>query len=198
MSNSHRLAPVAALFALGLALSGCAGGSEPVVDQVGSAEPAEETFGMSEPAGTVTVTGSVTLTGAETVSGEFSNSTWTAQSSCESAAQYGSGGSGFGPNGSYMIPGPYFEEPLSDGTAYDTSLELQDYSGPGEYAAVSYSITVGGIADGVRYNVDQAESAIATVSADGSGNLVFENAPNDTGDASVSGSIAWVCETDAS
>lgn len=195
MTHLPRFAPLAATLGLGLLLAGCSGDSEPVIDQSGSAEPVEESFGAAGTEGTVTVSGTITLTGAESVSGGFSNSAWTAQSNCQAAAQYGSGGGGFGPSGSFMVPGPYFGEPLSDGTDYDTSLELSGYDGPGDYDGVAYSITVGGIADGVRYNVDQAESATASVAPDGSGSLVFESAPSDSGDSSVSGRITWTCET---
>ena len=196
MTSSLRIAPIAAALGLGLVLAGCSGDAEPVIDQSGSAEPPTESFGAPGTEGSVSVSGTITLTGSESVAGDFSNGTWTAQTSCQAAAQYGSGGGGFGPSGSFMVPGPYFGDPLSDGTAYDTSLELPDYDGPGEYDRVAYSITVGSLPDGVRYNLDRAESATATVSPDGSGTVVFTGAPNDSGDAAISGEVAWTCVND--
>lgn len=189
---TRALAAIVTSASLLIPLSGCGSTDEPIVDQTGAAEePDLQDFGSTD---SVIVSGTVTITGGASVAGDFRNGIWTAQPTCEDAAEFGSGGGGFGPTGSYLIPGPYFGDPLSDGTEYDTTLELSDYAGPGTYDSVDYNITIGGVTTGTQWQVSEASSVSVTVLPDGSGSLEFTDAPSADGSATSSGEIVWDCE----
>ena len=126
--------------------------------------------------------GNVNLSGAETVNGDFQNDTWTVQPSCQDAAANGSGGAGFGPDGAYMIPGPYPDGTvLSDGTDYITNLQIEPdkFQGPGSYTQIAGGIQVGGQEQGY-YDFSLAGTAEAVVNEDGSGSLEFSAVPAKT------------------
>jgi hypothetical protein len=187
------------------AFSGCSSNSDdqgaPSQSPTASGSPAASAAGTpaasTAPDSGVVVQGNVTLTGAETVNGDFNNNAWTVQPTCADAAAHGSGGGGFGPDGAFLIPGPYPDgSVLTDGTDYITNLQIapDKFKGPGTYTDIAQGIQVGGQENGYYYDFTLAGTSTATVKADGSGSLEFTGVPAKTAPAQmISGKITWTC-----
>jgi hypothetical protein len=143
----------------------------------------------------VVMIGTIEITGEDKVSGGFRNEFYTAQKNCADVVALGSGGSGYGPDGSFSVPGPYFGDPVG-GVQYDHSLEIREskYTRAGTYTldVISGQIVIGGQANGNRYSKDNGGTGSLELNSDGSGVFTFSDMETADGEV-ISGTITWTC-----
>jgi hypothetical protein len=165
--------------------------------------------GGTPPETIITMSGTVDITGDHTVSGAFSTIGYTRRGSCVEYAAEGSAPSDPGPmetEGTFKIPGPLIGTPLDPtGDIYGATLRITPsvYQGPGTYENLETAdqlfgqIVLNEIPDGPSYFVEDG-AATATIAADGSGTLTFQDIPEDTDGipTAISGTVTWVCTED--
>jgi hypothetical protein len=160
--------------------------------------------GGSGPEPTVKIAGSVNITGDLTASGDFTRNAFTFQPSCAALAAEGHAPDDPGPEGGFEIPAPPIGTPLEpSGDVYASTMEIPAavYDGPGTYVndetitQIVRQIILVELPDGPSFFVEDG-TATATIMADGSGSLVFEDVPQDPGQGgtlSISGTVTWTC-----
>jgi len=160
--------------------------------------------GGGTPPGAVTITmaGTVNVTGDVMVSGNFVRAGYSFQPSCAAYAMEGVGPDEIGEEGSFRIPGPVIGVPLEPtGDVYGSAVVIRaaDYAGPGTYVnndsmdQIFGQIVLLEIPDGPEYFLEDGATT-ATVMADGSGTLSFEDIPeNGRGTTVISGEVSWTC-----
>lgn len=143
---------------------------------------------------TVDVTGAVTTTGTY----ETRRYEYTVKTSCADVANLGSGGGGYGPEGGWQLPWPYFDK-LSDGRPFSVQLEIDDgdFTGPGTYPGEDLRfgyVDFDGQFKGVQYEIDDLQTTTSLeFDAGMNGVWTFTDLVADDDSGTISGSIAWTC-----
>jgi len=166
----------------------------------GAAPPGEEP--------SITMAGTVEITGDNLASGGFTRPSYTKQPSCAAYAAEGvsANDTASGAEGSFVIPGPVIGAPLEPtGDVYGSTLTIIPavYQGPGTYVntetvtQLQGQIVLNEIPGGPAYYLADGMSR-ATINADGSGSVTFDDIPEDnTEDPTfISGTITWTCTDD--
>jgi hypothetical protein len=152
-----------------------------------------------------TMTGQVEITGDKMVAGGFSRLSLSNQPTCAAYAAEGLGANdaAAGAEGSFVIPGPVISVPLKpSGDVYGSTLHIiaNVYQGPGTYVntetvtQLQGQIVLDEIPDGPNYYLADGTSR-ATINADGSGSVTFDDIPEDNVEnpTFISGTITWTC-----
>jgi hypothetical protein len=188
----------------GSSTSGGSGASTGSATSSGSAGSSGGNSGASTGGGDALspyIDGTVSVTGAVSSMGTFQTSRYeySAMTSCADIVAMGSGGGGYGPEGSWQVPKPYFGE-YADGRPFSLYVEIddRDFAGAGSCPLDLLrfgEIDFDGDFEGLRFEQDDLIStSVVTIDAGMNGSWTFTNLVADDGSgATVSGSVTWTC-----
>jgi hypothetical protein len=151
---------------------------------------------------TLTMSGTVNVTGDVMVSGNFVTVGYSLQPSCAAYAAEGHSAEDLAEEGSFEIAGPTIGvplEPTRDIYASTLRIPAIEYAGPGVYVNMDDNDQILGqimllaVPGGPTYYLEDGPTT-ATVMADASGTLTFDDIPETgPGNTVVSGTVSWTC-----
>jgi uncharacterized spore protein YtfJ len=196
LGHPRRLSRIV-LIAVGLLLTGCAGGGS-----TAAAGPGQGDSGAPESGGDDSGTGpglqvTLNIAGAATVHGSTrAMLPFTASGGqVSSCADYAKGSSDSSGNPMLELPSIIAAQPISGHRVLFTN-QIKPYHGAGQYAKDALHGQGGGATveiDDQAYALGATATAVTLIQPDGSGTLAFANFGNAQNGSTLSGSVMWTC-----